>query len=334
MITAFVLAMMLLIEYLTVRTKNNFLKIIGKNAWVQVIIATFLGLIPGCLGGFVAVSLYTHKVIGFPALVAVMIASSGDEAFVMYSEIPKEALILNIVLFGVAILVGFVLILIMKNKNFIITKNDGLHSHDLPECVSFDRKKIIQEYKNISFQRALLLFGSLIFLIFLFLGEIGPKEWNEERIMLIIISMIVLFVVATVPEHFLVEHLWKHTIKRHILKVFLWTFGALLLIEVALPMFDFSQETFAPIAEKYYFLILLFALLVGIIPESGPNLVFIFLFSSGYIPLSILIVNSIVQDGHSGLPLLAESKKSFVYVKAVNLLVGLIFGLVGYFFGF
>lgn len=350
MITAFVLAMMLLIEYLTVRTKNKFLKVIGKNVWVQVIIASLLGVIPGCMGTFVVVSLYAHRVMGFPALVAAFIATSGDEAFVMFSEITKEAFLINGVLLAVGIFVGFILILLMKNKNFMLLKNNLLHSHNEPECVSFDKKRIIQEYKNISFQRALLLFGSIVFLFFLIISNIdfghapehihehiqnaGHKNWSVENVSLIFITLLVIFVVSTVPEHFLVEHLWKHTIKKHLVKIFLWTFGALFFIEILMHFFDISQETLAPIAEKYYLLILLFALLIGIIPESGPNLVFIFLFSAGIIPISILIANSIVQDGHGGLPLLAESKKSFFYAKAINIFVGLIFGLVGYFFGF
>lgn len=334
MITAFVLAMMLLIEYFTVRTKSKILNVIGKNPWTQVIIATLLGLIPGCLGTFVVVSLYAHRVVAFPALVAVMIASSGDEAFVMFGEIPKEAFLIMGVLFIVAILVGFILILIFKDKNFMKLENNMLHNHDNPACICFNKKNLIQEYKNISFQRALLVVGTLVFIIFLLFGEIGTKKWDEMKVSLLIISLIVFFIVATVPEHFLVEHLWKHTIKKHTLKIFLWTFGAILLIELFLPMINLTQEAFQPIAEKYFFLILLIAVLVGFIPESGPNMVFIFLFASGFVPLSILIANSISQDGHGGLPLLAESRKTFFYSKLINIVVGLIFGIAGFLFGF
>lgn len=334
MITAFVLAMMLLIEYFTVRTRNKILKIIGKNPWWQVIIAALLGLIPGCLGTFVAVALYAHKVLNFPALVTVMIASSGDEAFVMFGEIPHEAFLIMGALFVIAIIVGFILNLFWKDKNFMKLENNMLMEHKKSECVAFDKKRFIDDYKNISFQRALLVFGSLLFLIFLILGEVGPQDWGEERISLIVISAIVFFIVATVPEHFLVEHLWKHTIKKHILKIFLWTFGAILAIEFLMPILNITEESFKPIAEKYFFLILLIAVLVGFIPESGPNMVFIFLFASGYIPLSILIANSIVQDGHGGLPLLAESRKSFFYSKAINMVVGLVLGVVGFLIGF
>ncbi len=334
MITSFVLSMMMLIEYFTIRTQNKLLNIIGKNPWTQVIIASFLGIIPGCLGTFIAVSLYAHKVFNFPALVTVMIASSGDEAFVMLSEIPKEALLLNGILFIVGIAAGFILNLIFKNKNYMVLNDNLLKDHHKPECVAFNKKRFIEEYKNISFQRAMLVVGTFVFLIFLIFGEIGPKNWSEMKISLVIITSIVFFILATVPEHFLVEHLWKHTIKKHIFKIFLWTFGALLLIELFLPMLNITKEAFEPIAKNYFWLILLIAILIGIIPESGPNMVFIFLFASGYIPMSILIANSIVQDGHGGLPLLAESQKSFLYSKGVNIIVGIFAGLAGFVFGF
>jgi len=81
--------------------------------------------------------------------------------------------------------------------------------------------------------------------------------------------------------------------------------------------------------------ILILAVLVGIIPESGPHLIFFTLFMSGNIPFSILLASSIVQDGHAALPLFAESKKSFVLMKLINIVVGLIVGLLGlYVFNF
>jgi len=76
------------------------------------------------------------------------------------------------------------------------------------------------------------------------------------------------------------------------------------------------------------------AILIGIIPESGPHIVFISLFINGTIPFSILLANSIVQEGHAGLPLLAESKRGFLWMKAISVTVGLIVGLLGYFAGF
>jgi hypothetical protein len=62
--------------------------------------------------------------------------------------------------------------------------------------------------------------------------------------------------------------------------------------------------------------------------------VFITLFASGHIPFSILLTNSIVQDGHTALPLLAESKRGFLWAKLINVAVGLAIGFAVYVCGF
>ena len=66
--------------------------------------------------------------------------------------------------------------------------------------------------------------------------------------------------------------------------------------------------------------------LLGIVPESGPHLIFVTLHGKGVIPLSTLVASSIVQDGHGMLPLLAYSRLEFLEVKAINLGVGLLVG--------
>ena len=48
-------------------------------------------------------------------------------------------------------------------------------------------------------------------------------------------------------------------------------------------------------------LIFLICALVGIIPESGPHMIFVMMFANGLIPFSILLTSSIMQDRH-GIP--------------------------------
>jgi hypothetical protein len=70
--------------------------------------------------------------------------------------------------------------------------------------------------------------------------------------------------------------------------------------------------------EKNLLLVLLIAVLLGVIPESGPHLVFVTLFARGSIPMSILLASSIVQDGHGTLPLLAVSTRAFRAAEKIN----------------
>jgi len=58
------------------------------------------------------------------------------------------------------------------------------------------------------------------------------------------------------------------------------------------------------------------------------------LYATGSIPLSIFLANSIVQDGHGALPLLAESRGGFVKMKLINLIIGALLGGMGLIIGF
>ena len=108
LITGLVVIMMMMIESLNIESKGLVFKGLRRTKFGQVIVAVFLGSVPGCMGGFAAVSLYTHRMFSFGALVAMMIASSGDEAFVMLAMIPEKALIIFAVLFVIAVAVGVI----------------------------------------------------------------------------------------------------------------------------------------------------------------------------------------------------------------------------------
>lgn len=334
MITMFVMVMMLLIEYFAVLSEGNWSKPFQRSSWLQIVFAAIMGIIPGCMGAFVIVSLYSHRIINFAALVTVMIATFGDEAFVMFSMIPGDALKLFIIIFVIAIVTGLILNLILKNKTFMVLPENHLkfHKHD-PECFSFDPGQILPQLKKITFQRSLMLAGGLLVLFFVLAGHLDfgyehhhdhHIEWGWEMISFLMATAIGLFIVMTVPDHFLEKHIWNHVIKKHFLKILLWTFGAILLIHSFEEYLDVENWI-----RTNQLTILIIAVLMGIIPESGPHIVFITLFANGSIPFIILLANSIVQDGHGALPLLAESRKSFLFVKFINILVGLIVGLAG-----
>jgi len=322
MITFFVIVMMIVIEFISVQSKGKWNKSLRGKGWLQIILASFLGIMPGCLGSFAAVSLYIHRALSFAALVAVMIASSGDEIFIMFAMIPETTLVLLPILLFIGVASGLIVSTFVKG-NLIpekIKTHPQFHKND-PDCVCFDSSKILHQFKNASFHRALLIFGFVVFLIFLIGGEIGPKSWNWEKVTFLIITLAGGFIVSTVSDHFLTEHVWHHIIKRHFIKIFLWTFGAFVLIHLLDQYIDVEEWI-----KSNSYLILIVAVLIGIIPESGPHIVFISLFAGGSIPFSVLIANSIVQDGHGAIPLLAESRMSFLWMKLVNALVGLIVG--------
>jgi hypothetical protein len=99
-------------------------------------------------------------------------------------------------------------------------------------------------------------------------------------------------------------------------------------------LLDRAHFDAAGAVERGKWIVLAVACLIGLIPESGPHLVFVMLFARGEIPFSILLASSIVQDGHGMLPMLAQSRRTFVTVKAINFVVGLAVGAAALAFGY
>jgi len=326
MITSFVFVMMLIIEYLNVQTRGSWQNSLQKSKWLQYSLSAFLGATPGCLGAFTVVALYAHNIVSFGALVTVMIATSGDEAYVMLSMFPGKTFLLILILFLIGIAAGFVTDILFKPGSIMIKRLDRtLEIHNEDECVCFPKGDILNQLKNFTLQRGLLIVALALFIAGLMFNQLGPLQWNWIKITFLIGSLSSLFIVSTVPEHFLEEHLWEHIVKVHIPRVFLWTFGALLLMYFLIDYLDLEAWI-----KANYLIVLLIACLIGLIPESGPHMIFVTLFAQGSIPFSILLASSVVQDGHGMLPLLAESTRGFVSVKIVNFTVGLIAGLVFY----
>ncbi len=323
-ITGFVFIMMLLIEYVNVQTKGDWQNKLRNNFWGQYVFSALLGAVPGCLGSFTVVSLYSHRVLSIGALTAAMIATSGDEAYVMFSMFPAKALGLTGLLFILGIFAGYMTDRLFKGK--YLSSDEYVHDlelHTEEYCSCFSWNQISDQLKRLRFPRLLLMIIMTFFTVAFFTGIIGEKQWDWVRVTLVVSSLFALFVVSTVPDHFLEEHLWEHVVKKHLLRIFLWTLGALLIIHLLENYLDVTKWV-----ESNLFSVFLAAVSIGIIPESGPHLIFVSLFAKGTIPFSILLASSIVQDGHGMLPLLAVSKSSFILVKFVNLIIGLLIGFL------
>ncbi len=324
MITSFVLMMMLLIEYINVQTHGQWQNSLKKSRFGQYVLAAFLGVVPGCLGAFAVVSLYSHRMVSFGALVAAMIATSGDEAFVMLSMFPAEALGLSAILFILAIAAAYAVDLVFKDQNrFLANTKHGFELHEEENCRCFSAKDIVEQLKNITFPRAFLitLFG--LFLLAIFFGGLGPEMWNWKKITFTLGALMSLFIITTVPDHFLEKHLYAHVIKKHLLRVFLWTFVALLVVHYMENYLDVTIWL-----QENVLSVLTAAAVIGIIPESGPHMVFVTMYAKGLIPFAVLLASSISQDGHGTLPLLAVSTRAFIWLKVVNVAVALLVGML------
>ena len=360
LITGLVVIMMMMIESLNIESKGLLFKGLRRTKFGQVIVAALLGSVPGCMGGFAAVSLYTHRMFSFGALVAMMIASSGDEAFVMLAMIPEQALVLFALLFVIAVGAGVIVDKVWDRKHesscadgYMIHEDSASgHGHNDSEDLSENRSK--GGKRTFGWRRIVMFVGLAVFIAALATGQLGHDhsahghdhsahthehhtECHDEHhgntfqinllnedwmnVLFAGLSVIMLFVLLLGSDHFVEEHLWMHIIRKHLPTIFAWTFGVLLVVGIGLQYIDIDHWISSNTA-----LMILLATVIGIIPESGPHMIFVTLYAAGVVPLPVLIASCISQDGHSSIPLLAESKKSFAWAKLINCIVALAAG--------
>jgi hypothetical protein len=329
-ITFFVFTMMVLVDFIDTAGKRWLSRMMKGGQWRQYTLASFLGSTPGCLGAFMNVSLYVHGMISFGAIVGGMIATSGDEAFVMLVQFPGAALALFVLLFIAGIIFAWIsdklaiILGIVPCESCQDLRCDDCESdraYNKPIVDLFHATTIVKNIQSLSFTRFLLLALIVGFLFLVIAGILGPPTWNWKRTTFGVLSVFVFYIALVVSEHYLHDHIWGHIIKKHIFRVFLWTLGALLFLHFSLKFWDLNR-----FIHSHMFWVLLIAGLMGVIPESGPHLIFVMMYAQGLLPFSILFTASFVQDGHGMLPLLSYSLKDSVLIKVFNLAFGLIAG--------
>ena len=326
-ITFFVYVMMMLVEYANILSMGKWeAYFCKKGGWQKYIWAGILGVLPGCLGAFAAVTLYSHRIFSIGAIVTVMITTSGDESFVMLAMFPGKSLIFWLALFLIGVVSGYMVDRIGHpniDKDHRGCDDLVIHSNDASNLVP-NHSQLLSQLQNITFTRVILIVSMGLFLLFLITGDIGPAVWNWKRVTFVVLDLAGLWIFLTVPQHFLDHHLWAHITKKHLPTIFGWTFAALLLIGFGERYFQMDK-----MVSDNELWVMLTSILVGIIPESGPHLLFVTLYAKGLISAATLLASSIVQDGHGMLPLLAVSRLVFLKVKLINVAVGLLVGLTG-----
>lgn len=275
-----VIFIMTLIEIFNVVSHGHLFKRLENHKIGQVAVASGLGMIPGCLGGFAGVSLYSHRMVGFGALTAALIATTGDEAFLMLTMFPSKAIPIMGCLFLFGLVTGIITDLVIKalqKKGKLLDLGADRCSDDNYELHDCDCHDHVHHHE-------------------------GHEDGHEIM-------------------HFIKEHVWGHVIKRHLPVIFAWTFGVLAIFGILSTRID--METWL---RGNTGLMIVIAVLTGLIPESGPHMVFVSMFASGILPFPVLLASCISQDGHACLPLIAENKKSWIRVKTLKSMLALAAG--------
>ncbi|MBW7874504.1 MAG: arsenic efflux protein [Candidatus Cloacimonetes bacterium] len=317
----FVLTIMLLVEYANTLWPDQGRLIANRSRFMQYLICSLLGTLPGCFGVFAVVTFYTHRMVSLGALVAASIATSGDEAFVMFAINPLLALVLHVLLFVLAMGSAY-LVDHFRSFSPAYCEDMVIHHHERPKNNGWDR--MLGRIRTAFKLRLILIAVHVSFFTLLITGNLGHSHdsWLLN-LGLFVVALLSFFVLIEAPAHFLQEHFLHHIVRKHAPRLIFWTFVAYVTIQVV-----FDSVWLQDLVRQNPVTTMIVAVLVGLIPESGPHIIFFSMYQAQQVPFAVLLASSIVQDGHGLLPMLSHSLRQFAMVKAINAILGLLAGFM------
>ena len=297
---------------------------------LEVPFAALLGALPGCGGAIIVVTQYTKRQASFGSLVAVLIATMGDAAFLLLSTSPMTALMILSLSFITGTLSGYLVNQFDSHSHLAPDESNNQHNcNTLPKRVS---NLSIKFWKIIAFP--MLIISFLIAFQVDFAIEVDQAITIVATICALIIT--ILWAFSSPGESYqdvtAEDDCEKATLMTKVLQdthfVSSWVFSAFVLYEIAVLWFGLDIELFF---QQYAIWAPLIACLVGLLPGCGPQIIVTTLYLQGFIPFSALISNAISNDGDALFPAIALAPKAAIIATLYTAFPSLLIGYIIYF---
>ena len=360
-VTVFVGAVLIIFGYINYKKGGALIKSIEKHKKWQPLLGALLGLTPGCGGAILIMPLYVRKSVTFGTVIATLIATLGDSAFVLISTVPLTFIKVTIITSIIGIITGYIVdylkIGVKKSKNPHTQAHDHKPNPELkhigheegdeidielhhkqkahPETDSFGHKLTHQGYV---FYWAILAIGLVIAIPRLFLIEPQSATLQTAIITLGAVGTALSIILMIAGKKFLAEETheeeemkltsFKETLVHNAQDtafVGVWVFVAYFAYEMI--VIAVGGE---PGGGQEGLLAVAIGALIGIIPVCSPQIIFASFFVKGLLPFGALIAQSISQDGDALLPLLALDKKAALLATVITTAVGFLVGSAFY----
>ena len=295
--------------------KSDLTRFLNGSSAVQVPLAAFLGALPGCGGAIIVVTQFVNGGLSFGALVAVLISTMGDAAFLLISRKPDIALLV----YGISLAAGIVFgiaINWLHGRDYMKSEPCSLGDgpKDFPrltswmvmsflallapasligilEACQFDLNPLFGTWAHLAPVKWLGFFGALLCIIVWICQPLD--SWS-----------------ARFADHSEIKYL-KETIVAETSFVSVWVIFGFLSYEFL--VYFTGLDLHAHFVELGQYGILL-AIVIGFIPGCGPQIVVTTLYINGVVPLSAQLANAISNDGDALFPAIALAPR--VAIKA------------------
>ena len=285
----------------------------------QVPMASFLGALPGCGGAVVVITAFARGNIRLGAMVAALIATMGDAAFLLLAKEPTTYIRLIGISMFAAIVSGWLV--------------DRFHQGELYSSEVKNIKNIKIGELRIRDKLFMSLAAPGLILGILQLAQINISEFGIIIFSLGVFGALFSIAVWAISPINAVSSSGDHPFTRSSEEtsfVTIWVIAGFLAYEYAYAFFGLDLEV---LAEAAWIFLPLLAVLVGFIPGCGPQVLVTTLYLNGIIPFAALIANSISNDGDALFPAIALTPKMAVIATLYSGIPALIISYIFLFLG-
>lgn len=314
--------------------KADVVQVLNRRSFWQIPCAAAFGALPGCGGAIIVVTQFVHGQVSFGALVAVLIATMGDAAFLLLSREPETA----VAVFSVAIVAGVLFgYLVDQLHGFDFLKKGETRSSVRDDAV-LALPKVLQKTfwflllpgAVLGIVRALNFEGGLLAAaadseLASWLGFAGAMLciaiWNSQPID----SWTTRFSRSKDTQA------KKESAVAETAFISVWVILAFLLYEL---LVYFTGLDLVSVFQALGILTPLLAVAIGFIPGCGPQILVTTLYLNGVVPLSAQLANAVSNDGDALFPALALAPKAAILATLYSAIPAVVLGYLAFGFGY
>jgi hypothetical protein len=301
--------------------------LLARGKRYQVFFAAFMGILPGCGGAIIVMTQFVKGQLSFGALVAVLTATMGDAAILLMISDPRSAAIVLSISFVVGVVTGYCVDMIHAEE-FMRPASPASPSPSPSSHTGKPHTGIAGQLWKI------LLFPSLVVALLI------AFQYDMDTLLMLpsgtinvlgaIVAVLVLLVWAlplgrdAAPasgscggeEHGLFQRVADDTTF-----VLCWVIAGFLAFEFVLMLTEVDLSLFLSEASSFT---ILGAVLIGLIPGCGPQILTTTFYLNGALPLSAQLGNAISNDGDALFPALALAPRAAVVATIYSTVPALI----------
>ncbi|MDG1544064.1 MAG: putative manganese transporter [archaeon] len=318
-VSVFVAATLLFFFGLEHSFKVDVGKVMEKGGVWQVPTASCLGALPGCGGAVVVITAFARGNITLGAMVAALIGTMGDAAFLLLAKEPTTYFKIILISMFAAIICGWLVDRFHRGELYS-TEVKFLGHTVIGRLRNRDKFYMILAVPGLILGSMQLMqidlyeLGNFVFALGLCGAALSVGVWSISPVNAVTMHNDHPFTRATEETSFVTA----------------WVIAAYLAYEYA---YVFLGLDLAGLAEAAWIFIPLLAILIGFVPGCGPQILVTTLYLNGIIPFAALIGNAISNDGDALFPAIALTPRMAVVATLYSAIPALIISYIFLFWG-